>query len=220
MNDLNNMPDADDVEEEEMADIVDDEENSYSQRSGERKIIKSEFKHEELREIGSSAIWSLSSWKHGNGVDKLRDDNFLTYWQSDGTLPHLVNIQFPQKVNVVQISLWLNYKSDESYTPNKITIRAGTHNGDLQDLRTVELDEPLRWVDIQLSGDEILSKTSRPVGAHLFQIAIKANHQNGKDTHIRQIKVFAPKLPLFYEDYSDDDIPFKTVEFAMHETIR
>lgn len=46
MNDLNNMPDADDVEEEEMADIVDDEENSYSQRRGERKIIKSEFKHE------------------------------------------------------------------------------------------------------------------------------------------------------------------------------
>jgi hypothetical protein len=35
----------------------------------------------ELREIGSLAIWSLSSWKLGNGVDKLRDDNFLTYWQ-------------------------------------------------------------------------------------------------------------------------------------------
>jgi len=50
MNDLNNMPDADDVEEEEMADIADDEENTYSQRRGERKIIKSEFRHEgELR---------------------------------------------------------------------------------------------------------------------------------------------------------------------------
>jgi len=37
--------------------------------------------YKELREIGSMAIWSLSSWKLGNGVDKLRDDNFLTYWQ-------------------------------------------------------------------------------------------------------------------------------------------
>ncbi|CAI2180570.1 19876_t:CDS:2, partial [Funneliformis geosporum] len=218
MNDINIMQDADE-EEEDMADLVDDDENAYSQKR-EQKVIKSEFRHEELREIGSSAIWSLSSWKPGNGVDKLRDDNFLTYWQSDGILPHIVSIQFPQKVNVVQISLWLDFKNDESYTPNKITIRAGTHNGDLQDLRTVELDEPQRWVDIQLSGDEVLSRTSRPVGAHLFQIAIKANHQNGKDTHMRQIKVFSPKLPLFYEDDSDDDIPFKTVDFSMHETVR
>jgi hypothetical protein len=45
MNDLNNVPDADDVEEEEMADTVDDDENTYSQRR-ERKIIKSEFRHE------------------------------------------------------------------------------------------------------------------------------------------------------------------------------
>jgi hypothetical protein len=44
MNDLNNVPDADDVEEEELADIADEDENTYSQR-GERKIIKSEFRH-------------------------------------------------------------------------------------------------------------------------------------------------------------------------------
>ncbi|MEJ1286164.1 hypothetical protein NN561_017168 [Cricetulus griseus] len=30
----------------------------------------------------------------GFGVDQLRDDNLETYWQSDGSQPHLVNIQF------------------------------------------------------------------------------------------------------------------------------
>lgn len=75
-----------------------------------------------VREIGSQAVWSLSSckpgqpqthWSNGTytqsldgfiflfcdslsgfGVDQLRDDNLETYWQSDGSQPHLVNIQF------------------------------------------------------------------------------------------------------------------------------
>ena len=47
----------------------------------------------ELREIGKDAVWSLSTAKPGNGVEQLRDDNTETYWQSDGTQPHLINIQ-------------------------------------------------------------------------------------------------------------------------------
>lgn len=56
-------------------------------------IFKNDIKNE-VREIGDQAIWSLSSCKPGFGIDQLRDDNFDTYWQSDGPQPHLVNIQF------------------------------------------------------------------------------------------------------------------------------
>ncbi|KAF0377987.1 Anaphase-promoting complex subunit 10 [Gigaspora margarita] len=219
MNDLNRVPDdSDDIVVDDMIEI-EDEDESMPRR--EKKIIKSEFKHEELREIGSMAIWTLSSWKAGNGVENLRDNSMATYWQSDGTLPHLVNIQFPKKVSVVQISIWLDYKNDESYTPNKITIRAGTNFGDLQDLRTVDIEDPYGWVDVQLSGDHTLTRTSRPVGAHIFQISIKSNQQNGKDTHVRQIKIFAPKIPLFRDDSDDEDIPFfSELDFLMHTTVR
>lgn len=85
-----------------------------------------------VREIGSQAVWSLSSCKPGQlqtrctvccvhtvmrlviltlllhtcagfGVDQLRDDNLETYWQSDGSQPHLVNIQFRyQRVTFLQ----------------------------------------------------------------------------------------------------------------------
>ena len=34
----------------------------------------------------------------GFGVEQLRDNNFETYWQSDGHLPHLVNIQFKVRI--------------------------------------------------------------------------------------------------------------------------
>ena len=50
----------------------------------------------EVREIGEQAIWSLSSCKPGFGIDQLRDNNFDTYWQSDGPQPHLISIQFRQ----------------------------------------------------------------------------------------------------------------------------
>jgi len=36
------------------------------------------------REIGDLAVWTLSSAKHGNGVEQLRDDQVTTFWQSDG----------------------------------------------------------------------------------------------------------------------------------------
>ena len=32
------------------------------------------------REIGDLAIWSLSSAKHGNGVEQLRDNQVTTFW--------------------------------------------------------------------------------------------------------------------------------------------
>lgn len=52
------------------------------------------------REIGSEAVWTLSSAKMGNGVEQLRDDNTNTFWQSDGSQPHLINIQFMKKTRV------------------------------------------------------------------------------------------------------------------------
>jgi anaphase-promoting complex subunit 10 len=55
----------------------------------------------------------------GFGVDQLRDDCMDTYWQSDGQLPHLVNIQFRRKTTVHDICIFTDYKLDESYTPSR-----------------------------------------------------------------------------------------------------
>lgn len=72
-----------------------------------------------VREVGNHAIWSLSSCKPGFGVDQLRDDITETYWQSDGQLPHLVNIQFRRKTTIRDICIYTDYKLDESYTPSR-----------------------------------------------------------------------------------------------------
>lgn len=78
----------------------------------------------------------------GFGVEQLRDNCMDTYWQSDGQLPHLVNIQFQRKTVINQLYIYTDYKLDESYTPSRISIRSGTHFNDLQEVDVVDLTEP------------------------------------------------------------------------------
>ena len=44
----------------------------------------------------------------------------------------------------------LDYKLDESYTPNKIVVRAGTNHTDLKEIETVAFNEPNGWQFIPL----------------------------------------------------------------------
>ncbi|KAJ8008546.1 hypothetical protein DPEC_G00106000 [Dallia pectoralis] len=165
-----------------------------------------------VREIGSQAVWSLSSCKPGFGVDQLRDDNLETYWQSDGSQPHLVNIQFRRKTTVKMLCIYADYKSDESYTPSKISVRVGNNFHNLQEIRQqLEMVEPSGWIHIPL-----LDSVNNPIRTFMIQIAVLANHQNGRDTHMRQIKVYTP-----VEESSIGKFPrCTTVDFMMYRTIR
>eukprot|EP00929_Paragymnodinium_shiwhaense_P113367 TRINITY_DN81647_c0_g1_i1.p1 TRINITY_DN81647_c0_g1~~TRINITY_DN81647_c0_g1_i1.p1 ORF type:complete len:197 (-),score=27.41 TRINITY_DN81647_c0_g1_i1:139-729(-) len=166
---------------------------------------------EESREIGEEAAWSVSSAKPGNGVEQLRDDNSDTYWQSDGPQPHLINIQFQRKVRVSELKLYTSYKIDESYTPSCISVRIGTAHHDLQEVQIVELKEPDGWISVALARSRTEGAPADPtcvlrdpemggavdfVRTHFIQLAVLSNHQNGRDTHIRQIQVFGPRSGL------------------------
>ncbi|KAJ3097924.1 Anaphase-promoting complex subunit 10 [Phlyctochytrium planicorne] len=145
----------------------------------------------DLRDVSSLGTWFLSSQKTGFGVNNLRDDNLDTYWQSDGPQPHWINIHFPKKIDLQMISLYVDYKQDESYTPSRISVRAGNNVLDLEELFIIDLEEPSGWIDKKVM--DIGSSQPRPLRAQMLQIAILANHQNGKDTHLRQIKIWASK---------------------------
>ena len=133
----------------------------------------------------------MTSAKPGNGVELLRDGNLDTYWQSDGAQPHLINVQFQRKVKVREIALYADYKLDESYTPSKISVRAGNSFHDLREVRVVDLDEPVGWTRVRLDksdeSDESDGAAGAPLRAYFLQIAVLSNHQNGRDTHVRQV---------------------------------
>jgi len=156
----------------------------------EVKISDSLISNESEKEVGLDAIWSLSTAKPGNGVEQLRDECLETYWQSDGTQPHLINIQFLKKVVISKVCLYLDFAADESYTPKKVSIRSGTSQHDLVDIATIDLHEPVGWINVLLSE----AANKQPLRTHLLQVRIVSMHQNGRDTHVRHVKIFGPRL--------------------------
>ncbi|XP_062520525.1 anaphase-promoting complex subunit 10-like [Corticium candelabrum] len=164
-----------------------------------------------LNEIGDEAVWSVSSCKVGFGVQQLRDGNLDSYWQSDGTQPHLIDIQFPRKTAIQELGVYTDFRIDESYTPSKISVRAGSHYHDLEEVTVVTLTEPVGWTTILLTN-----KHNQLCRAFHVQVAILANHQNGRDTHLRQIRVYTSPNDLSLEGFP----PFTSQEFKMWSSVR
>lgn len=83
-------------------------------------------------------------------VATLTDAQEDTYWQSDGLAPHVIVADFSRRTAVHAVELLLSWDDDESYTPRKVTVRAGSTALDVEDLTTVEFEEPNGWQQIDL----------------------------------------------------------------------
>ncbi|EGP90586.1 uncharacterized protein MYCGRDRAFT_28674, partial [Zymoseptoria tritici IPO323] len=136
-----------------------------------------------LKEISSLASWTVSTAKPGNGVAALRSPDTSMFWQSDGPQPHLLSIHFFKLVSIVHMRIFLDFQSDESYTPTKIQFLAGMGVHDIQEFAEMSFEQPTGWIDVDWSRRPVLR-------AFLVQVRILENHQNGKDTHLRAVQLF------------------------------
>ena len=93
-------------------------------------------------------------------------------------------------MSIRAIRIYLDFEADESYTPTRITLLAGTGYHDLIPFSALEFTQPKGWIDVPLDhvGGGEDGKTLR---AFLVQVKVVENHQNGKDTHIRGLKIYA-----------------------------
>ncbi|KAJ3288596.1 Anaphase-promoting complex subunit 10 [Borealophlyctis nickersoniae] len=113
------------------------------------------------REISSLATWSVSSRRQGFGIEELRDESLEKYWQSDAQNagpPHDINLRFPKKMVVAEISIYIDPKQDESYCPKRIVVRAGNSYPDLLEVTSWHSDDDGDsgggWKTISLWEDE------------------------------------------------------------------
>lgn len=161
-----------------------------------------------LKEISSLASWTVTTAKPGSGVAALRSPDLAHYWQSDGPQPHLLTLHFFKLVSISLIRIFLDFESDESYTPTKIQFLAGMGGHDVQEFAEMSFEQPTGWIEVDFSNvgpveqdendddDENMHRevdwSKRPVlRAFVVQVRILENHQNGKDTHLRAVQVFA-----------------------------
>ncbi|PVU90977.1 hypothetical protein BB559_004358 [Furculomyces boomerangus] len=141
----------------------------------------------ELVDITNEAFWTVSSYKPGYSRDGFIDSNEETFWQSTGPKPHVIEARFDSIISIKMVSMYLNVDLDNSYTPEKLMIQAGTCYEDLVNVINVSLNEPRGNVNIFL-GDE----TNQVVEAQLLRIWILDNNQGGNDSHLRKLAVFGP----------------------------
>ncbi len=105
------------------------------------------------------------------------------------THPHTVTVQFAKRVAVERLLLFTNYSIDESYTPSKIQILAGSLEADLSEVCVVSFNKPIGWLHIIFNG----IRADAVLKCFVLRLVVLSNHQDGKDTHIRLIKVFGRK---------------------------
>ncbi|EJF56498.1 APC10-domain-containing protein [Dichomitus squalens LYAD-421 SS1] len=170
-------------------------------------------------DIGHLAKWSVSSFKFGFGAECLTDEDPDTFWHSDGPQPHFITVEFPRKVSIQKLSMYLSFPMDDSYTPATIAVRAGTGPVDLQDVRILQVEKPDGWItfDVCMEPNED-GDGFKHIEAYILQVIILTNHMNGKDTHVRGLKVLGPveaKLQVYEEPF-----PFVSPQFKMYECIR
>jgi anaphase-promoting complex subunit 10 len=110
--------------------------------------------------------------------------------RSDGQQPHLLTIHFLRRVEIRAIRFYVDYNEDESYTPTHIVFYAGTGHHDLIQFAEMPLSNPVGWQDVPIS-DCGGGPDGHSLCCWIVQMHVKENHQNGKDTHIRGIKIYA-----------------------------
>ena len=156
----------------------------------DRPYTKTRFplsSNSQRRDISNLGIWTLSSAKIGFGIQQLREDSLSTYWQSDGSQPHTATVYFPRKVYASEFCVYLDFKSDESYTPSKLSILIGNATTDMREVQNVELEEPTGWFNFALGKQN--GGQNAPTKIHYVQLVILQNQHNGRDTHIRNMRI-------------------------------
>ncbi|CAP67528.1 uncharacterized protein PODANS_6_11820 [Podospora anserina S mat+] len=172
-----------------------------------------------LKEINNLAHFGVSSHKPGNGVTELLSDDTDKYWQSDGQQPHLLTMHFVRRVEIRAIRFYVDYSQDESYTPTNIVFYAGTSPHDLIQFAEMPLVNPVGWQDVPIS-DAGGGYDGHSLCCWVVQMHVKENHQNGKDTHIRGIKIYGLDENLVGGAALEDVPREPTINLASHPSNR
>ena len=77
--------------------------------------------------------------------------------------------------------------TDPSFNPSRVILRIGSSLTDLTDRVVLELDAPQGWAVLQAAQD---------LHACVFQLEITDNAQDGRDTRLSQVELYAPAPTL------------------------
>ncbi|CAD26618.1 hypothetical protein [Encephalitozoon cuniculi GB-M1] len=129
----------------------------------------------------------LSSFKREHSLRELLSKDMSEYWATDDVLPHSIQISFDRVRYVQSVQLFLSFTQDDSYTPEKIGVRCGLTREDVREISSVELVEPEGLLTLSVARKCIY-----------ILVVINSNHQEGKDSHVRHLKILESSTKEIY----------------------
>lgn len=150
-----------------------------------------------LSNVSNLAYWQASSNKIGNPITNVLTDDADNFWQSDGAQPHEIDIYFSGRVDIAMIALFFSLKTDESYTPKLVKISAGHSPSDAVFYKNLEIKDMNGWVGITFEDNR---SQDRLLKCQFIRLTFPMNHENGKDTHLRGVRVYSPSVKTSVDD--------------------
>ncbi|KAJ7521222.1 hypothetical protein O6H91_19G042900 [Diphasiastrum complanatum] len=141
--------------------------------------------------------------KEGDDGDK-REIGKLAVWSVSSAKPG-------NGVDLLRDSNYETYWQSDGAQPHLVNIQF-QKKVRLKEIKVVELVEPVGWVNVSLCPNE----SKEFLRAFLVQLAVLSNHQNGRDTHIRQIKIYGPRQNVVI----GHTFQFTTIDFSMRSIVR
>ncbi|KAM0676160.1 hypothetical protein GVAV_000123 [Gurleya vavrai] len=130
----------------------------------------------------------LSSYKHDFGLDELLSTKMSKFWNTDDNLPHFIELSFRKKTYIEEVHLFLSFSDDDSYTPEVLEIWSGLTREKMKMLRVCNAFEPEGAISMHVGHD-----------CFFVYVIIRANHQEGRDSHVRHLKVYGKNnKEIFY----------------------
>ena len=142
-----------------------------------------------------------------NGVHT-RDTSVLFksdgYWQSDGMLPHWLQLTLPHGILLKELSILLispdeacnvnaqlGSRIDHSYCPRVVSVYVGKSRRNLQQIRSLDMGISHEWIELLTAKDVANCSNSSFGEISTIRIEIAHNHMSGQNSRIAQIRIKA-----------------------------
>ncbi|KAM0684910.1 Anaphase-promoting complex subunit 10, partial [Conglomerata obtusa] len=119
----------------------------------------------------------LSSFKHDFGINELLSTDMSKYWHTDDNLPHFIEISFLKRTHVEMVQLFLSFAKDDCYTPELLEVWTGLVRENMRCVKKLNVFEPEGAISLSIDEE-----------CFYIYIIIRANHQDGRDSHVRHVK--------------------------------
>ncbi|KAL6935077.1 uncharacterized protein HGUI_01652 [Hanseniaspora guilliermondii] len=164
-----------------------------------------------IKDITLQAEWESSSHKKDHGIISAIYRDIDTSWQSNGFLPHIIDVKFFSLTRINNIMMYFSNSQNSSYAPFHIKIYGGTSEFDLTLLKDIGIKRVEGFINLFFFDTNIKNKVvskddqrfkhihgllkngyvyNPPILVKYLKIFIFSNKHRGKDSKLESIRIY------------------------------